>query len=780
MNSYLDDKWGSVGLAFDPWAYSRAEQQGILLAIFKNMNVLTVLELTPSEMLDFCLDIEKLYNNVPYHSFNHAIDVVVKLYYVLCDLHAAAYLASYDIASLLIAGLCHDSGHPGMNNLFQKNAKTEFAQRYPDAILERYSMDLAKEYIAKHRLLRNVENLRDPMYSDSTTTEVDVATRMMNSILSAILHTDMSRHFNSAEECKVIVSVLSNKARRISEHEAYQKECLVDPLLQHSNPEQPTTSPETSTPYEPTPSPNINRLKTSGHVIRCRSPSEPPAPTKSLYSYSLLNPASTPSTTSAAGTLTPKSSIEDLDASAQMHLAESPTAGIGSLGMSRAMRGKGRRLQVRRSVSMRDALLDSTQRQTLINILLHAVDVFNPVLPWDMCKKWSDLMNAESFHQGDTEKKLGLPVSPNMDRTCTDQRQVSLDFGNIIIRPFFTELVSIFPVEDELLSALKANLQKWSQLSTDSFYEISAPAGANSHEYSWPIGPVRTPVSRANGGSLSEGRRLSIAAGTVEIPSSRLEMIRRHSHEGFEALHRRMVGRLFMKHLEKIQERRKDSYTATQLTQHLSTRPRMTSQINSGNKRSDNGRCSPLVLSPGTTPLWKEFDSDMLSPVTEAGCVDDSSAPHSATSAEFGTDSRHGKGAKKHYISYPQSPRTLTAVTAVTAAPMKSDTKYGVPMSKGLATASNESPLHVSMLPLRDPFGPDSNREHTPVNPHLINYRIDSLTTSGRLVRSASLDPSILSHMPTSYPSLAATDGNSVSNSTIASVKLLSEQTDIN
>ncbi|KAJ1733724.1 hypothetical protein LPJ61_001415, partial [Coemansia biformis] len=214
MNSYLDEQWPADGLRFSPWAYSRATKQGILLAIFKGLNVLTVLELSASSMLDFCLDIEALYNNVPYHSFNHAVDVVVKLYYMLHDLHAAAYLASYDIAALLISALCHDCGHPGMNNLFQKNANTELAQRYPDAILERYSVDLAVGCIEKHGLLRNVENLRDPVYSDRTTVEADVASRMLFSIRSAILATDMTRHFGVVEDCRSLVSVLLKKARR--------------------------------------------------------------------------------------------------------------------------------------------------------------------------------------------------------------------------------------------------------------------------------------------------------------------------------------------------------------------------------------------------------------------------------------------------------------------------------------------------------------------------------------------------------------------------------------
>lgn len=107
----MDNEWPSVKLDYNPWNHSRAENHGIVLGIFEAMHVMAVLELAPTDILEFNLDIESLYNSVPYHSFNHAIDVVVKLYYVLSDLQAASYLASYDIASLLISGLCHDCGH---------------------------------------------------------------------------------------------------------------------------------------------------------------------------------------------------------------------------------------------------------------------------------------------------------------------------------------------------------------------------------------------------------------------------------------------------------------------------------------------------------------------------------------------------------------------------------------------------------------------------------------------------------------------------------------------
>ncbi|KAJ2308116.1 hypothetical protein IWW54_004170, partial [Coemansia sp. RSA 2705] len=617
MNSFLEESWSSVGLNFNPWDYSRAEKQGILLAIFKGLNVLTVLELSPSDMLEFCLDMESLYNDVPYHSFNHAVDVVVKLLYMLHDLQAASYLATYDIAALLISALCHDCGHPGLNNLFQKNANTSLAQKYPDAILERYSIDLAIECIARHRLFRNIENLRDPMYSDSTTTEIDVASRMLFSIRCAILHTDMTRHFDVVEDCKALVSKLAKKARQLTAKETSRREHPPNAVKGESW--EPVSPPLTAA--------NSSGLRPPKSQPRERSPSEPAMHRKALLAYSLRDASRGIVTSLQATPLdAPSTPVHSKLTGVKPDSDSSPSSNSGATSPTTQRRIK--RMHVRRSISMSDALLDSTQRQSLINILLHAVDVFNPVLPWPMCKKWSDLMNAESFHQGDLEKQLSLPLSPNMDRDTTDQRQVSLDFGNIIIRPFFTELVSLFPMDDVLLPTLETNLQKWSRLSTDTTHEISAPTGANSHMYSWPVEPVTSVTSLSTNSSFSEGRRLSIAAGTVDIPPSRLETIRRHSHEGFEALHRCMVGHLFSKHLEKIQERRKASYVFNS-QKHLQL-------------RSNSGRQRPTPLStiaagpPGT---WQSPGASMLSPVTEATCVEDSSAPTTGNSAHGGYSS---------------------------------------------------------------------------------------------------------------------------------------------
>ncbi|KAJ2783318.1 hypothetical protein H4R18_001764 [Coemansia javaensis] len=666
MNTYIAERWGADGLDFDPWRYSRAEKQGILLAVFKALNVLTVLDLSASDMLDFCLDVEALYNDVPYHSFNHAVDVVVKLYYMLHHLRAAAYLASYDIAALLISALCHDCGHPGLNNLFQKNSGSDLAQRYPDAILERYSIDLAVECIAKHRLFRAVENLRDPVYSDSTALEPNVASRMLFSVRAAILSTDMARHFALVEDCRALVSALLKKVTRFTGQEPSEQQ-----------------------PQQPQP-PRLHG--------RVRSPSEPTVSMKQLLSYTIQE-----ASRSAAASPTDARARSPADARAKRSSPARPP--------------RAARQHMRRSESISDGLLDSTQRQTLVNILLHAVDVFNPVLPWHMCKKWSDVMNAESFRQGDLEKKLSLPVSPNMDRDTTDQRQVSLDFGNIIIRPFFSELVSLFPVDDTLLPSLEANLQRWSRLSVDATHEISAPEGANNAAYSWPVEPVNASPSSSTPSGLSEGRRLSIAAGTIDIPPLHVEAIRRHSHEGFEALHRCMVGHMFSKHLEKVQERRKASYIFD------SHQPRQRQIRN-------HSRPSPLNGAAGRTARGdpgRGSGPRMLSPVTEAAVVDDR----------------------------PDDPSDQSeGLSDASPAPPDFGLDSGPASASRITTAAARA--RASLL-----WGSDVQLDAAPPSKHLSSYCVDSPVCSPRQYRSASLDPTLLASLPTTYPSLAGSNRQS-------------------
>lgn len=100
---------------FNVLDYGRTDVYGHLLGIFARLHVLDAINVTPSQLLDFFIDVDTTYLNAPYHSFYHAVDIVTVLYFMLHDLNAAQYLSDLDIATLLLAALCHDAGHVSIN-----------------------------------------------------------------------------------------------------------------------------------------------------------------------------------------------------------------------------------------------------------------------------------------------------------------------------------------------------------------------------------------------------------------------------------------------------------------------------------------------------------------------------------------------------------------------------------------------------------------------------------------------------------------------------------------
>ncbi|KAG2212404.1 hypothetical protein INT47_001765, partial [Mucor saturninus] len=152
---------------------SRTDVYAHVLSIFIRLNVHRILQVSVSQILDFIMDVAEKYTDAPYHTFYHAADIVTMLYYLCHDLHANKYLTDLDITFLMVAALCHDTGHPGFNNAFQMNSETELVASYGDkSTLETYSVHLTMGLLKKHGM-----NHRS-MYT--IVTDLIIATDMAN------------------------------------------------------------------------------------------------------------------------------------------------------------------------------------------------------------------------------------------------------------------------------------------------------------------------------------------------------------------------------------------------------------------------------------------------------------------------------------------------------------------------------------------------------------------------------------------------------------------------
>eukprot|EP00397_Hematodinium_sp_SG-2012_P011405 GEMP01011543.1.p1 GENE.GEMP01011543.1~~GEMP01011543.1.p1 ORF type:complete len:519 (+),score=110.03 GEMP01011543.1:129-1685(+) len=132
----------------------------------------------------------------PYHNFKHAFSVMLGTSLLLRG-GSQIFLENIETFAILIAALCHDVGHPGMNNDYFVKAKHTLAYRYNDiAVLENMHASLTFELMRmpKHDICENLSS------DDEWRTFRRVA-------ICAILATDMKVHFELTAKLSDFASI---------------------------------------------------------------------------------------------------------------------------------------------------------------------------------------------------------------------------------------------------------------------------------------------------------------------------------------------------------------------------------------------------------------------------------------------------------------------------------------------------------------------------------------------------------------------------------------------
>eukprot|EP00002_Diphylleia_rotans_P024446 TRINITY_DN4827_c0_g1_i1.p1 TRINITY_DN4827_c0_g1~~TRINITY_DN4827_c0_g1_i1.p1 ORF type:complete len:586 (+),score=106.82 TRINITY_DN4827_c0_g1_i1:68-1825(+) len=101
-------------------------------------------------------------------------------------------------------------------------------------------------------------------------------------------------------------------------------------------------------------------------------------------------------------------------------------------------------------------------RQIIINLLLHFADICNACKPWEIHKKWQDVLLDEFFVQGDKEKALGLKVSNFCDRDKPEPTKLAVNFMDHFVTPIFSNLARFAPELNDICGVVLAeNRERW-------------------------------------------------------------------------------------------------------------------------------------------------------------------------------------------------------------------------------------------------------------------------------------------------------------------------------
>ncbi|TPX61911.1 hypothetical protein PhCBS80983_g00783 [Powellomyces hirtus] len=541
MCEFSQGTLAQLGMNFKVWDWTKPEMYGLLLGMFVK-NGLVPNSATLCGLLNFIIDIAEGYFDNPYHSFLHAVDVTYMVYWALVDLALAEELAfsTIDFVALLIAALAHDVLHPGVNNLFHVNAKTDLAKHYHNkSVLERQSCDHLSLLLRKHTFLS------DLLYGEHLSTTEHPPVLIEHIAIEAILNTDMCHHFGLLEKLSTtteeVIGTPSGSDEDLNTDEEENEEKAASLEGMHRTGEKPDEQHQhgSSCNHSGEQRPSISNRELPKTALKAMQRTSlddgPTSPSGATSSSRTNSPVHFKLSADDLGTpivVSPERIHPHVDGLPRRHSHNRPFEGSTSTVNSVDFNAP--------DAPRRTSLpLSKHQRQQMINVILHAADISNAARPAEICKRWSDMVVEEFFSQGEKEKSMSLPISPNMDRETTNPVQLAFDFNTYVARPYFEILSELLPSTRPFIENLIVNRNRWedmganispggaaakptkpTSITPDGTTDNNGPPSSTGEHDTLTDTATSITTEPTAPGATPRGRRLSLAAGTIEIPQA--------------------------------------------------------------------------------------------------------------------------------------------------------------------------------------------------------------------------------------------------------------------
>lgn len=205
-----------TSIEFDAIAFPKNEQFRIVSWFFYDLGLMEKFNISFGTLLRFIAAVSDQYHHVPFHDFNHAVDVVQMIYMIIKVGRLYSNFTKLELLAILVAGICHDIGHHGKSSHLQQKMSVPFSILFKDQpIMETFHCSTAIHTIGKPGC--NILASMDPnqihefwvLFIDAIlATEESQAKKIVRDVEEAIGNDSVMSLENSQQKAKLLRIIL--------------------------------------------------------------------------------------------------------------------------------------------------------------------------------------------------------------------------------------------------------------------------------------------------------------------------------------------------------------------------------------------------------------------------------------------------------------------------------------------------------------------------------------------------------------------------------------------
>jgi len=189
--------------------------------MFQELDLMAKFNIAPETLREFFRCVHNGYRANTYHNFHHAMDVAQFTFALWSNSpEMRRHFTDLDMLSCVLLGLAHDMDHPGVNNAFLIKTRDPIAILYNDRSVLENAHAAGLFYMLMTRPEANILATLEPAQYE----------QVRKFVLSGIMATDMSRHFDLVKNIKEMPS-----ASELPELDDKQRGALVDLIAKSSD-----------------------------------------------------------------------------------------------------------------------------------------------------------------------------------------------------------------------------------------------------------------------------------------------------------------------------------------------------------------------------------------------------------------------------------------------------------------------------------------------------------------------------------------------------------------